>query len=94
MCSSDLLRVEFAGLAEVVDPVEKPQARRMAGRHLGELVLDGQPDRHRVDPHRLSGDACHEDVWTMDVLDRPPKNGWDLQTTFVIDSRLGASAQA
>src|SRR5215831_14412493 len=63
------LRIELARLAVVADAIEKLAARRMAGWHLQQPLLDLEPHGHRVNAHRLAGDARDEHIGTMEVLE-------------------------
>ena len=52
------LTVELAGLAVVVDAVEKLEPRGMIAGHCREPLFDVEPDRHRV-----NADAIRPSRW-------------------------------
>src|SRR5688572_18187727 len=47
------LTIEFAGLAEIIDAVEELQSSRVIVGNLRELLLDLQPQGHRIDADAL-----------------------------------------
>ena len=87
------LRVELAGLPVVVDAIEKPEARRVIGGHLQQLLFDLQPGRERVDADTLPRQARDEHVGPVLVLNDPPKHGGHFQPTLVVDPGRRAAAE-
>jgi hypothetical protein len=57
----------------------------MGGRNLCQLLLDFDPDGHRIHSNRLAGQARDEDVTAMKNLKGPAKSGGNLEPALFID---------
>jgi hypothetical protein len=79
------LRVQLGDLPVEVHAIEKLHPRRMRGGHLCDPALDVEPDRHRVDPHRVAGQAGHIEFPAVRLLDRRPKRGRHLEPAAIVD---------
>src|SRR5687768_522144 len=65
----------------------------MVTGHLREPPLNLEPDRHWIDADVLPGDARHEDVRSMLVVDDPPKHRGHLQPPLLVDPGGRAASQ-
>ena len=72
-------------LAEVVHAVEEAEAGGVRRGHLGQLGLNPLPDRHGVDANAFAGQAGHEDLPAMGLLDERAESVRDLESPLVID---------
>jgi len=84
------LVIELARLTVVIDPVEEFQTRRMVSGHLHQPALDLEPDGHRIDADRLSGETRDEYIRPLLVLDVPSEAPRYLESAFIIDPGRGA----
>jgi hypothetical protein len=80
------LHVELRRLAEVVDPIEEAEPRRVRRRHPAQLLLDVEPDRHRIDPDVLARQARQEEFTAVLALEQGPEGVGHLEPTLVIDA--------
>src|SRR6185295_20096215 len=87
------LRVELAGLAVVIDAVEKLEPRGMVGGDLRELLLDLEPHLHRIDADTLPRQAGDKDVRPLLVVNDPAKHRRHLQPALVVDPGWRASSE-
>src|SRR4051794_939006 len=79
------LGVEFRALSVVVDAVEILDASWVSGWNPGELFFERQPDRHRVDQHRLASEARDEQLGPVLAFDEGTKGVRHLQAALVVD---------
>src|SRR5919197_5430614 len=79
------LRVDFRGLPVVADPVEELEPRGVRGRGPCELLLEREPDGHRINADVLPREARHEQLGSVLPLDEGTKGVRDLEPPLVID---------
>src|SRR5262245_41871403 len=60
----------------------------MCRRHLAELFLDLEPDRHRIDARVLAGEAGQKELAAVLRLDGRTKNVRNLESALIIDTGL------
>src|SRR6187402_758030 len=57
----------------------------MGRRHRTELLLDLEPDGHRVDAYEFAGQAREEELAAELRFEQGPERGRDLEATLVVD---------
>src|SRR5207245_1826480 len=87
------LVVHAGGLAVVVDEIAELREGRPEGGVRGQLLLDLDPDRHRIKPYELAVVRGHEEVATVVLFDVSFEEGGNLEAPLVVDLGRRASPQ-